>query len=148
MIVRDPSGDRDDEAFFTTGLTLTPEQVLERFALRWTLETLFENVKQCLGFEDLQKRTDLAVERTAPFAIFLTGQVVLWFATNWRTAQQFLPDSGPWYTHKDKVGISFADMLAALRRMSQREMITAEADGKPLPTKLMGLVLHVLGVAT
>ena len=144
VIVRDPSGKRHDEAFFSTDLTMTPVQVLERFALRWTLETLFENSKQSLGFEDPQNRTDQAVERTAPFALFLTGLVTLWYAQNWEIATAFLPEVGPWYTHKPHVGISFADMLAALRRMSFREIITQEADGKPLPRKVMDLALHLL----
>jgi hypothetical protein len=145
VVVRDPSGKRRDEAFFSTDLLMTPQQVVERYALRWPLETLFQNAKQCMGFEDPQNRTDLAVERTAPFALFLTGLVVLWFAWSWRTAQRFLPDVGPWYTRKDEVGITFADMLAALRRMSHSEMIAKEADGKLLPRKLLDLVLHLLG---
>lgn len=145
VVVRDPSGERHDEAFFSTDLTMTPQQVVERYARRWPLETLFWNAKQCMGFEDPQNRTDQAVERTAPFALFLTGLVVLWFAANWRTAQRFIPQPGPWYTRKDEVGISFADMLSALRQMSYREMIDREADGTVLPRKLVELVLHLLG---
>lgn len=147
VVVRDPSGKRRDEAFFSTDLTMTPQEVVERYALRWPLETLFQNAKQYMGFEDPQNRTDLAVDRTAPFALFLTGLVVLWFAATFPTASCFLPDVGPWYLHKDKVGITFADMLAALRRMSHSEMITKEAGGRPLPRKLVDLVLHFLGTA-
>lgn len=145
VVVRDPSGERHDEAFFSTDLTMTPQQVVERYARRWPLETLFWNAKQCMGFEDPQNRTDQAVERTAPFALFLTGLVVLWFAGNWRTAQRLTPQPGPWYTRKDEVGLSFADMLSALRQMSYREMIDREADGTVLPPKLVELVLHLLG---
>lgn len=147
VIVRDPSGKRHDEAFFSTDLTLSMAQVLERFSLRWTLETLFENSKQCLGFEDPQNRTELAVQRTAPFALLMTGLTVLWFAQNWEAAMAFLPEVGPWYPQKPQVGISFADMLAALRRMSLREVILKEADGRPLPRKCLDVVLHLLGRA-
>lgn len=119
-------------------------QVLERFALRWTLETFFENSKQSLGFEDPQNRTEQAVERTAPFALLMTGLTVLWFAQNWQAAMPFVPEVSPWYPQKAEVGISFADMLAALRRMSLREVILKEADGKPLPRKCLDLVLHLL----
>lgn len=126
---------------------MTPQQVFERFALRRTLETLFENGKQCLGFEDTQNRTDKAVVRTAPFALFLAGLTVLWFAQNPHAAIPSIPEVGPWYTTKATVGISFADMLAALRRMSFRDIISKEADAKPLPGKSLEMVLHLLQAA-
>lgn len=147
VIVRDPSGERYDEAFFTTDLSMTEVQILERFGLRWSLETLFENAKQCLGFEDPQNRTDKAVERTAPFALLITGLVILWYAGNSEAATPYLPEVPPWYTTKEEVGISFADMLAAVRRMSFREIILQEADGKRVPEKVLDVVLHLLQTA-
>ena len=147
VIVRDPTGKRHDEAFFSTDLTLSLAEILERFSLRWTVETLFQNSKQYLGFEDPQNRTEQAVERTAPFALLMAGLTILWFAQDWQAAKAFLPEVCPWYPQKAKVGISFADMLTALRRMSLREVILKEADGKPLPRKCLDLVLHLLGRA-
>jgi len=46
-VVRDPSGRRRDDCFFSTDRTLKPTQLLENFALRWPLEVCFENTTWC-----------------------------------------------------------------------------------------------------
>src|ERR1700680_2198601 len=76
VVVRDPSGRRRDDCFFSTDLTLQPPQILETFALRWPLEVCFRDVKQFLGFEDPQNRVAQAPTRTAP-RIFLAEYLVL-----------------------------------------------------------------------
>ena len=48
VVVRDPSGRRRDDCFFSTDITLQPPQILETFALRWPLEVCFRDVKQFL----------------------------------------------------------------------------------------------------
>src|SRR5689334_18383477 len=51
ILVRDPSGRRHDDCFFSLDLTLTATQILELFSRRWPLEVCFRDVKQFLGFE-------------------------------------------------------------------------------------------------
>lgn len=69
VVVRDPSGRRRDDCFFSTDLTLKPPPILETFALRWSLEVCFRDVKQFLGFEDPQNRVSKATQRTAPLIL-------------------------------------------------------------------------------
>ena len=68
VIVRDPSGRRQGEAFVCTDLTLETAAILESDARRWTLAVTFHDAKQYLGFEDPQNRPLQAVRQTAPLA--------------------------------------------------------------------------------
>jgi hypothetical protein len=45
VVVRDPSGRRKDDCFFSTDLTHSPKAILELFALRWPLEVAFYNTQ-------------------------------------------------------------------------------------------------------
>ena len=80
VVVRDPRGHRRDDCFFSTDLTLKPPQILETFALRWSLEVCFRDVKQFLGFEDPQNRVSRATQRTAPLVFYIYDLVLLWHA--------------------------------------------------------------------
>ena len=76
-MVRDPSGRRKDDGFFSTDLSLSAKAILEWFALRWPQEVTFYNVQQFLGLEDPQDRSPQAVQRTAPLALSLHDLVIL-----------------------------------------------------------------------
>jgi hypothetical protein len=122
LVVRDPSGRRKDDCFFSTDLSLSPMAILELFAWRWPLEVAFYNAKQFLGLEDPQNRTPKAVQRTAPLALYLYDLVILWFAEHGRFDAQAYRRTHPWYTQKQTP--SFADMLACLRTASLRASIS------------------------
>jgi hypothetical protein len=49
VIVRDPDGVERDDFFFTTDLVMTPAQVVNPYAGRWSTEDTFRNAKQFLG---------------------------------------------------------------------------------------------------
>ena len=80
VLVRDPSGRRHDDCFFSLDLTLTAPQILELFSRRWPLEVCFRDVKQFLGFEDPQNRVAQATTRTAPLIFYIYDLVLLWYA--------------------------------------------------------------------
>jgi len=111
-------GDHPGEVqfFYTTDLTMTPQQVIEAYDDRWAIESLFHEVKERMGFEEPQCRTELAVERTGPFLLWTAGMVEYWFIVQnnpallgWRPRW--------WPRHRTKAGApSFSDMLSALRR--------------------------------
>jgi hypothetical protein len=73
-----------------------------------------------LGLEDPANRLPLAVQRTAPMAMFLYSLTILWYAEHGHAEVQF-PER-PWYTHKSEP--SFADMLTTLRRKSWKDKIS------------------------
>src|SRR5262249_32913765 len=72
---------------------------------------------QFLGLEDPANRLSKAVERTAPFALFLYSLIVVWFH---KTGHQYVRfPNRPWYSRKEEP--SFADLLTTLRRISLEE---------------------------
>lgn len=113
------TGGRKAQAFFSTCPTDTIEQVLTRYAARWSLEVTNHDAKGQLGFEEPQGWTRQAVERTAPVAMLLYALVVLWFSREGRRYYQ--PLQRPWYIGKTQP--SFADMLATLRCQSVKHEV-------------------------
>jgi hypothetical protein len=120
-VVRDPSGRRRDEAFFSTDLTSSVGFILQSYAHRWTLEVAFRDGKQHLGFEDPQSQTAQAVRRTAPMAFIVYDLVLLWAANRARQGNQVQWVARPWYRRKSAP--SFLDMITALRLEAWRKNI-------------------------
>jgi hypothetical protein len=121
VVVRDPSGRRRDDCFFSTDLTLKPPQILETFALRWPLEVCFRDVKQFLGFEDPQNRVSSATQRTAPLILYIYDLVLLWHAQSGHLCAPQSAIERLWY--KRKTSVSFEDILRNLRHATWQEKI-------------------------
>jgi hypothetical protein len=114
VVVRDPSGRRNDAAFCCTDLTVNVAFLLESYACRWTLEVTFCRLKGRLGFEEPQNQTELAVRRTAPFAGLVFAFIVLWYAAELQAGRVATWVVRPWY--RRKAAPSFADVLVTLRQ--------------------------------
>ena len=124
VLVRDPSGRRHDDGFFSLDLTLTATQILELFSQRWPLEVCFRDVKQFLGFEDPQNRVAPATTRTAPLIFYLYDLVLLWYAqAGYRLTAQSVLDR-LWYSQK--ASVSFEDILRTLRYETWQERIFSD----------------------
>ena len=121
VVVRDPSGRRRDDCFFSTDLTLAPTHILEIFARRWPLEVCFRDVKQFLGFEDPQNRVAKATTRTAPLIFFIYDLVLLWHAQCGHRQAAHSALDRPWYSQK--ASVSFEDILRTLRYATWQERI-------------------------
>ena len=111
----------------------------------WPLEVAFYNAKQFLGLQDPQNRTPLAVQRTAPLALYLHTLVILWFAEHGRFDAETYRRAHPWYTQKRTP--SFADMLACLKMASLRESISRYPGQKPPSAKNLLPLLQALEAA-
>jgi hypothetical protein len=137
VVVRDPSGRRQDEAFFCTDVTVSPAFLLEGFARRWTLEVTFHDAKQFLGFADPQSQTELAVRRTAPLAFAVYDLVLLWYAAEPARAEGPNWLWRPWYRHKHTP--SFLDMLTTLRLAGWRRWVSQPSSVPQSPKKRAAL---------
>jgi hypothetical protein len=104
-------GGRKSQAFFSTCAGDSIEQVLTRYASRWSLEVTNHDAKGQLGFEEPQGWTRRAVQRTAPTAMLLYTLVVVWFSREGH--RHYRPPNRPWYVGKTQP--SFADMLSTKR---------------------------------
>jgi SRSO17 transposase len=134
------TGGRKAQAFFSTCPSDTAEQVLIRYAARWSLEVTNHDAKGQLGFEEPQSWTKLAVQRTAPTAMLLYSLVVLWFSRAGH--RHYQPPTRPWYI--GKTDASFADMLATLRCQSvKREVLSMHLHGSG-SRNVVKCLLHVV----
>lgn len=120
IIVQVERGAIGVRVFFSTDATMSPTEILQGYAHRWSIEVCFRDLKQLLGFADSSARTQNAVERTAPFVGYCYTLLVLWFVQSAYPSQATVIPIRPWYSHKR--GVSFADIL----RTAQRVLASAD----------------------
>jgi hypothetical protein len=114
VLVRDPAGRREPQAFLSTNLDDTPEAILGRFVWRWRIETTFHEVRRHLGVETQRQWSDQAIRRTTPVLLGLFSLVTLWageLMEDGATAPH--PRTAAWYA---KPLPTFSDAIAAVRR--------------------------------
>jgi len=116
VATRRPGSRRRPDFFYTTDLTLSVEQILACYADRWEIECLFHEVKERMGFEEPQCRTEKAVERTTPFLLWTAGLTQAWFLIENR--RDLIGWRPRWWlkARAQNAPPSFSEMLAALRR--------------------------------
>jgi hypothetical protein len=129
VLVRDPSGRRQLDAFFCTDLTVGAAFILEAYARRWCLEVTFHDTKQCLGLAEPQCQSPQAVQRTTPFAFVVYDLVLLWAAEQHDASSAPIWIVWPWYRHK--TAPSFLDLLTALRQAGWQSTIPAPPQAPP-----------------
>jgi hypothetical protein len=112
VLVADPAGKLRMEAFFCTELQATPEQLLARVVMRWSLEVTLEESRPHLGLETQRQWSDHAIARTTPGLLALFSIVTL---LAWRLRQEGpMPvETTAWY---QKTEPTFVDCLALVRR--------------------------------
>ena len=148
VITRDPRGRLSDRVYFSTATDFTPFEVLQAFSRRWSLEVTFYNAKQFMGLEDPQngwgrrpagsrrgrkragpqprgRKGERAIRRTVPLIFCSYGLVVVWYFLHGKPQEDvsLARRLCPWYRHK--VEPSFADMLAAARRVLWSDQLLA-----------------------
>jgi hypothetical protein len=143
VIVRDPAGREPDDFFVTTDAGADAAWVAAHYAGRWTIEVVFCDAKQHLGAEDPQTWKRKGPERAAALALWLHAAVWLWYIPVWGTRRSWTPT--PWYQRKTTP--SFADALAALRRLLWHQRITAVCSTTPLPAKIIRPLVDTLARA-
>lgn len=112
VLVRDPLGKFKPAAFCCTDLTLTAQQIVALYVLRWNVEVTFEECRAHLGLETQRQWNALAIARTTPAILGLFSLVVL--LAHHLTLDQPLPTrSAAWYT---KSNATFSDVIALVRR--------------------------------
>ena len=86
--------------FFSTDLSVSIQRALTLVAARWSIETLFSDLKQHLGMKDWQVRIEGSVVRSVPLTCIATSLLMLWSMLE---ADQKAPefwDIQPWDTKK------------------------------------------------
>ncbi|MFQ3628564.1 MAG: hypothetical protein SNJ81_13415 [Cyanobacteriota bacterium] len=112
MLVKDPNGKIEPQAFLSTDVTATPEQILLWFRQRWQVEVTFEEVRAHLGVGTQRQWSDLAILRTTPALLAMFSIVVLLANQLPSQTNSSLPQTA-WYV---KTLPTFVDALAVVRQ--------------------------------
>jgi len=136
VIVRDKPGSGFGIALVTTDREATAEQVIERYAARWSIEIAIEDAKQIIGTGQARNRTARAVERTVPFQIACQAAAVTWYATAGHDPADLHERRAlaPWYAGKAEPAT--ADMAAKLRRVIIAARFRATRPDQPTPQEI------------
>ena len=103
-------------AFFCTDPTRAPAEIIAGYGGRWSVECIFRDVKQFLGFADSQARTQSAVERVAPFVGYVYSLLVIWCMEGGSSICHVAVPNRPWYPNKQC--LSFEDILRGACRVT------------------------------
>jgi hypothetical protein len=112
VLVRDPEGEKEPQAFLCTDLDANPVDILRWFVRRWRVETTFEEARRHLGLETQRPWSALAILRTTPALLGLVSLVTLW-AARLEAERGLWPEWVRWYP---KRAPTFSDALALVRR--------------------------------
>jgi hypothetical protein len=117
VLVRDPKGRCDPQAFLSTDLNLSARQIVTYFIRRWSMETTFQETRLYLGLEGQRQWNDLATARATPVRLGLFSLVALIVQRQPAWQQAFRRSA--WY---QKARPTFADALAQVRRALWRQL--------------------------
>jgi len=101
VITRDPRRGSRPVFLASTDLSLSPEELLHLFSLRWTIEQMFSDVKHSMGLDSAEVRKPHSVLRHAALSLGMITVVRVWAARRLSTS------TAP--------PVSFARQLAELR---------------------------------
>lgn len=99
--------------FLCTDASLTPRQIIEAFAGRWSIEVTFQELHAHLAIHTLRHRSRRSVLRTVPWLMGLFSAVCLIASEIWKHGSKEALHHTPCY-HKPEA--TFADALYAVRR--------------------------------
>ena len=111
VLVRDPKGQHDPRAYFSTNPSDRARDIVVTFIKRWTIETTFEESRAHLGFETQRQWSEPAIERTTPCLLSLYSIVTLLTHALYPDGQVPVRATA-WYPKRQA---TFADSLATVR---------------------------------
>ena len=105
-----------DVCLFTTDLEASPAWVVETYAKRTSIETMFKSSKQVLDIQRPRHFCQQSIEKLAPWVWLTQSLVTLWYVTEGHKlpeAKAARQDLGPWETEW-----SLRHILRLLRRLT------------------------------
>lgn len=143
VIVRDPHGHEPDDFFVCTDIHLSPAEVAEAYAGRWSIEDTFRATKQSIHVQQPQSWAGSGPERAAILGFLLYSLVWWWFLALPKWEQRVA--TAPWYA--SKATPSFVDALATLRTVFWRNRIYTESGPDPISDEIVEAMLDALAHA-
>ena len=127
ILIRNPGrSDGFDVALASTDAEVPAAELIARYDSRWTIETAHQEAKSH-GVGEARNRVQKAVQRTVPFGFLAQTITICWYAVHGDPDADLHArrHASPWY--RQKATVSYADMLAALRRELIRHEFRAQA---------------------
>jgi hypothetical protein len=147
VLIRDGEGKFAPQALLSTDLTLSAQQIVEWFVLRWQLEVTFEEARAHLGVETQRQWSALAIVRTTPALLGLFSLITV-FAHQLLQEQELPVRQAAWY-HKTLP--TFSDALALVRQRLWPVSISWISPAKPdiviIPKALFDRLMDTLAFA-
>lgn len=148
VLVRDPLGKLDPQAFLSTESTLEPQQILAYYLDRWQVEVTFREVREHLGVETQRQWSERAIARTTP-VLFGLYSIITLIATQLHTHGGVDRRSTAWYV---KEQCCFSDAIAAVRRVFWHaegfSMSGSDPDQQQIPPELLRRLIDTLCYAS
>jgi DDE superfamily endonuclease len=111
-LTRDPAGELESRAYFSTEPDDEAEAIVAEFLKRWPIETTFEECRAHLGLETQRQWSDAAIARETP-CLFGLYSVIALLGRGLCEGPGLPIRAAAWYR---KTEATFADVLAAVRR--------------------------------
>jgi hypothetical protein len=135
-------------ALITTDLTTPAEQIVSRYAARWSIEVAIADAKQHTGAglarhrtatALARNRTATAVARTVPFGLIVQTLVIVWYAGhgNHHDTVADRHRQAPW--HRDRTEPAYQDMIIILRRTLITARFRAGTARQPTPEETLAV---------
>jgi hypothetical protein len=148
VLVRDDNSTKVyDLALFTVDADASMTEVIERYAVRWSIEPSNANGKQQMGVGQARNRLPKAVERTVPFGMLVQTLVIVWYAVSGYHCEDVTARrrEQPWYDSKTEP--SFEDMIVKLRKTLIAARFSAVSPGQSNPELLRDYALACAAAA-
>jgi hypothetical protein len=111
VYVHDCTGTHRDEYFCTTDITMSPQQIVECYTPRWSMETTFQECREYLKLESTKGYCQATVLRLTPCLLGLYTAMVLLYLQLPKTSRSL--GAVFW---KGKSTVTFSDMITCVRR--------------------------------
>jgi hypothetical protein len=135
ILLRDENATRGyGIALITTDLYTPAEQIITRYAARWSIEVAFADAKQITGVGEARNRTRTAVERTVPIGLITQSLVMLWHTQHGCDTVTARRAEAPWY--RTKTQPAYLDMIVQLRRVMITARILGHSPDQPTPQQI------------
>jgi DDE superfamily endonuclease len=112
VYVHDCTGTHRDEYFLTTDMTMQPQQMVECYTQRWSIETTFQECREYLKLESTKGYSQHTVLRFTPCLFGLYTLVVLLYLQLPRPSSTLRA-----VFWQGKATVTFSDMMTCVRRV-------------------------------
>jgi DDE superfamily endonuclease len=147
VLIRDSLGKFEPQALLSTNQSVSAQQIVEWFVLRWQVEVTFEEARAHLGIETQRQWSDLAIARTTPALLGVFSLISL-FAHQLLQGKEVAVRQAAWYQKRLP---TFSDTLALVRQqlwpVSISWMSGAKGDVVIIPKALLERLTDTLAYA-